>query len=232
MAKRVGVAVKQTYTVVTGGSHRVVQVRRVRPNGWTPAKRKRFLTALSMTCNVTSSSAAVGMNRHSASELKRRDPLFAAQWAEALTSGYERLEEGLLAAAIAGLHKATALREGAGTGIQDDAGVDIQDDIDAGVGTDVGDEVGGGSGSGPRSDIVASIESATRLVPLAGMQAVQVALALLARRAAGGLGSGGQRGRGRKPYRRATQAETDASIANKLDSLARRLRASAQGGEA
>ena len=112
MAKRVGVAVKQTYTVVTGGSHRVVQVRRVRPNGWTPAKRKRFLIALSMTCNVTSSSAAVGMNRHSASELKRRDPLFAAQWAEALTSGYERLEEGLLAAAIAGLHEATTLREG------------------------------------------------------------------------------------------------------------------------
>jgi hypothetical protein len=231
----VGVAVKQTYTVVTGGSHRVVQVRRVRPNGWTPAKRKTFLVALSMTCNVTSSSAAVGMNRHSASDLKRRDPLFAAQWAEALTSGYERLEEGLLAAAIAGLHEATALREGR-TAIQDDERVDIQDDIDAGVGTDVGDEVGGGFGSGPgagpRSGIVASLESATRLVPLASMQAVQVALALLARRAAGGLGGGGQRGRGRKPYRRATQAETDASIAKKLDSLARRLRGSAQGGEA
>ncbi|WP_147454377.1 hypothetical protein [Sphingomonas sp. PP-F2F-G114-C0414] len=223
-------AVKQTYTVVTGGSHRVVQVRRVRPNGWTPAKRKRFLIALSMTCNVTSSSAAVGMNRHSASELKRRDPLFAAQWAEALTSGYERLEEGLLAAAIAGLHEATALREGTGAALHDEEGVDIQDDIDAGVGTDVGGGFGGGFG--PRSDIVASIESATRLVPLAGMQAVQVALALLARRAAGGLGSGGQRGRGRKPHRRATQAETDASIAKKLDSLARRLRASAQGGEA
>ncbi|WP_147453192.1 hypothetical protein [Sphingomonas sp. PP-CE-3A-406] len=224
-------AVKQTYTVVTGGSHRVVQVRKVRPNGWTPAKRKRFLIALSMTCNVTSSSAAVGMNRHSASELKRRDPLFAAQWAEALTSGYERLEEGLLAAAIAGLHEATALREGR-TAIHDDERVDIQDDIDAGVGTDIGDGFGGGFGSGPGSGIVASLESATRLVPLAGMQAVQVALALLARRAAAGLGSGGQRGRGRKPYRRATQAETDASIANKLDSLARRLRASAQGGEA
>ncbi|RMB54763.1 hypothetical protein C8J44_2391 [Sphingomonas sp. PP-CE-3A-406] len=231
MATRVGVAVKQTYTVVTGGSHRVVQVRKVRPNGWTPAKRKRFLIALSMTCNVTSSSAAVGMNRHSASELKRRDPLFAAQWAEALTSGYERLEEGLLAAAIAGLHEATALREGR-TAIHDDERVDIQDDIDAGVGTDIGDGFGGGFGSGPGSGIVASLESATRLVPLAGMQAVQVALALLARRAAAGLGSGGQRGRGRKPYRRATQAETDASIANKLDSLARRLRASAQGGEA
>ncbi|KQS49757.1 MULTISPECIES: hypothetical protein [unclassified Sphingomonas] len=231
MAKRVGVAVKQTYTVVTGGSHRVVQVRRVRPNGWTPAKRKRFLIALSMTCNVTSSSAAVGMNRHSASELKRRDPLFAAQWAEALTSGYERLEEGLLAAAIAGLHEATALREGR-TAIHDDEVGDIQDDIDAGVGTDIGDGFGGGFGSCPGSGIVASLEPATRLVPLAGMQAVQVALALLARRAAGGLGSGGQRGRGRKPYRRATQAETDASIANKLDSLARRLRASAQGGEA
>ena len=118
MAKRVDVG--QTDTVVAGGSHRVVQVRKVRPNGWTQARRATFLTALSMTCNVTSSSAAVGSNRHSASALKRRDALFAAQWAEALASGYERLEEGLLAVAIAGLNETTALREG---GDGEDGGV-------------------------------------------------------------------------------------------------------------
>ncbi len=232
MAKRVGVDVARTCTVVTGGSHRVVQVRTARPDGWTPARRKTFLTALSMTCNVTSSSAAAGMNRHSAGALRQRDPLFAAQWAEAMASGYDRLEEGLLAAAIAGLNAATALREGKGCRpIEDETadggggGAEGQaDGFDepgiCGAGSDgagiegAGSEGGAGSAMGFR---------------LASMQAVQVALALLARRSADMRGGGG---RGCAPYRRATKAETDASIAKKLDSLAQRLRGSTEGGAA
>jgi hypothetical protein len=64
------------------------------------------------------------------------------------------------------------------------------------------------------------------------MQAVRVALALLARRSADARGGPAGGARGRKPHRRATKAETDASIAKKLDSLARRLRASMEGGGA
>lgn len=203
MAKRGDV--KQTYTVVTGGSHRVLQVRAVQANGWTKAKRATFLAALAMTCNVTSSAAAAGMKRRGASALKQRDPLFAAQWAAALASGYERLEEGLLAVAIAGLNAATALNERTGAVESDDA---AEDGIDPGC------------------------EPATGVVPLASMQAVQVALALLARRSADAWGGPAGGGRARRPHRRATQAETDAAIAKKLDSLARRVRASKEGGGA
>ncbi len=211
MAKRVTAQQGQSYTVVTGGSHRVVQVRSVRPNGWTKARRMKFLAALSMTCNVTSSSAVVGMNRSSVNMLRRRDPLFAAQWADALASGYDRLEEGLLAAAIAGLCEATALTAGLREGVRDGMG--------PGETAEQGDD--------PEADERAG--AAGGVVRLASMQAVQVALALLARHSAEARGYAGANSRARKTRRRATQAETDASIAKKLDSLARRLRASMQG---
>ena len=88
-----------------------------------------------------------------------------------------------------------------------------------GDGLEGGDGLGGGDGpaTGFRLD---------------SMQAVQVALALLGRRSADVRGGPAGGGRGRKPHRRATQAETDASIAKKLDSLARRLRASKEGDKA
>ena len=219
MAKRVKAQQGQSYTVVTGGSHRVVQVRSVRPNGWTKARRMTFLAALSMTCNVTSSSAVVGMNRSSANMLRRRDPLFAAQWADALASGYDRLEEDLLAAAIAGLSEATALNAGLIEGVRDGMRDGAWGEMGPGETAEQADD--------PEADERAEI--VTGVVRLASMQAVQVALALLARHSAEARGYAGANSRARQPRRRATQAETDASIAKKLDSLARRLRASMQG---
>ena len=174
--------------VVTGGKGRLWQARTPRKDGWTTERRERFFAALSTTCNVTTSAAAAGLNRSSAFAFRRRDAVFAAEWAEALASGYDRLEEGLLAAAIAGLHG----------------------------------EIGK-----PGADEDEALLPDAAVVALPTAQAVQVALILLGR---GGAGSG--RRRKRKPLRRATLAETDASIMKKLDSLARRLLAAPQGGDA
>ena len=214
-----------TGTVIAGGSHHVVQVRAVRRDGWTAARRTAFLAVLATTCNVTMSAAKVGMSRTTAQALRQRDPAFAARWAAALASGYDRLEEGLLAVTIAGLQGA-----GAGGDDQDASGDDV---VGAPVEFDAS-EKGGEKGGGLSPSPLLSPSSVDRLgmgsgiVPLASMQAVQVALALLNRHRAGA----GQAGAKRGAHRRATPSETNAAIAKKLDSLARRLRAASKGGDA
>ena len=218
-----------TGTVIAGGSHHVVQVRAVRRDGWTAARRTAFLAVLATTCNVTMSAAKVGMSRTTAQALRQRDPAFAARWAAALASGYDRLEEGLLAVTIAGLQGA-----GAGGDDQDASGDDV---VGAPVEFDASAK-GGENGCGLSPQLspspLLSPSSVDRLgmgsgiVPLASMQAVQVALALLNRHRAGA----GQAGAKRGAHRRATPSETNAAIAKKLDSLARRLRAASKGGDA
>ncbi len=78
------------------------QSRAIARNGWTAAKRKRFLDCLSVTCNVRQSAEFSGMSHCAVYALRRRDPDFAAQFTEALESGYVRLEAALLEKAING----------------------------------------------------------------------------------------------------------------------------------
>ncbi|MCP8891854.1 hypothetical protein [Sphingomonas faeni] len=216
-----------TGTVIAGGSHHVVQVRAVRRDGWTAARRTAFLAVLATTCNVTMSAAKVGMSRTTAQALRQRDPAFAARWAAALASGYDRLEEGLLAVTIAGLQGAGAGGAGAGGDDQGDDVVGAPVEFDA---SEKGGEKGGGLSPSPllSPSSVDRLGMGSGIVPLASMQAVQVALALLNRHRAGA----GQAGAKRGAHRRATPSETNAAIAKKLDSLARRLRAASKGGDA
>ena len=228
-----------TGVVVNGGRNRITQARTVRKDGWTAARREGFLLALSMTANVTTSAVSVGITPSGAHALRRREPGFAALWGEALASGYDRLEETLLTATLAGLRgdPAGVVLEDAGNDPADMGAAracgDGEVDGDAGggeMGVAVGDDglttMVAESGLGSGSSVLVGAMPGSGIVHLAGLQAVQVGLAMLARFRAAQAGGGG----GKRPqHRRATVAETNASIAKKLDSLAQRLRASSVG---
>jgi hypothetical protein len=78
----------------------VAQRRAVRRDGWTKARRETFLAALMQTCNIAHATRTAGMRPNAAYELRRRDPAFAGLLAEALRTGYERLEGALLGHAL------------------------------------------------------------------------------------------------------------------------------------
>lgn len=200
-------------TVIGTCKNRSIQVRAPRFDGWTKARRAQFLGVLGTTCNVRAAAAAVGMGFGTAYALRLRDPAFAAAWAAALADGYDRLEEALLAAAIAGLSGdfVAETRDAGERAAGDSAREAASDDaIDSGSdhARDSGSDLGG-----------ISVPD-TGVVRLASMQAVQVALAMLGRfRTA--QAKGGKRPKSHR--RRATVEETNASIAKKLDALAKRL---------
>jgi len=77
-----------------------LQVRKAAKGGWTPAKRAAFLEHLAATCNIAASARAVGMAPRGAHALKKRDAVFAADWAGAIEAAYETLEVRLLAYAL------------------------------------------------------------------------------------------------------------------------------------
>ena len=87
--------------VVAGTNGCAAQRRTPRRDGWTRAKRAIFLDHLEASCNIRQSAAAAGMTDGTARALRRRDPAFAAAWAEALEIGGERLRAELLADALA-----------------------------------------------------------------------------------------------------------------------------------
>ena len=196
-------------TIIGTCKNRSIQVRAPRFDGWTKARRAQFLRVLGTTCNVRAAAADVGMGFGTAYALRLRDPAFAAAWAAALADGYDRLEEALLAAAIAGLSGdfVAETRDTGKRAAEDLAGEAASDDaID--FGSDGASDLGG-----------ISVPD-TGVVRLASMQAVQVALAMLGRfRTA--QAKGGKRPKSHR--RRATVEETNASIAKKLDALAKRL---------
>lgn len=189
-------------TIVSGSMNRGIQARASRSDGWNKVRRAQFLEVLERTCNVRAAAASVGLHFSGAYALRLRDAAFAASWATALAGGYDRLEEALLAAAIAGL--------------SDDRAVEA-DDV-----TGEGDLAGQDSAGQDLAGIEGMAVPDTGIVRLASMQAVHVGLAMLGRyrtaQAAGGMGQ-------KRRHRRATVEETNASIAKKLDALAKRLAA-------
>ncbi|RHW18842.1 hypothetical protein D1610_01440 [Sphingomonas gilva] len=61
------------------------------------AKRQQlFLDALALTCNVKKAAAFAGVDKTTPYLRRRTDPVFAAQWQEAIEIGYDRLEALLL----------------------------------------------------------------------------------------------------------------------------------------
>ena len=81
------------------------KVRPARGGEWTTDKRARFLAHLAATCNVSASAKAVGIHNANVYALRRRDPDFAAAWAEAIEAGYARIEMMLIERAQGEAHR-------------------------------------------------------------------------------------------------------------------------------
>lgn len=78
--------------MLRGGKARLVQRRTVRRPRFDRRARARFIAVLSATCNVRLASRTAGIQHNVAYLARRQDPGFAADWSEALASGYARLE--------------------------------------------------------------------------------------------------------------------------------------------
>lgn len=82
-----------------GGRGRPVQMRRQK-QGWTAARRDRFLDLVAATCNVRLAAEEIGLTLASVYALRRREPEFGERWRMALLAGYDRLEGELLRKSI------------------------------------------------------------------------------------------------------------------------------------
>ena len=82
------------------GEGQALQVKAERRDGFTKARRLRFLEALAATCNVRLSARITGINVTSVYARRRRDPEFEGQWRAAILAAYERLETALMARAL------------------------------------------------------------------------------------------------------------------------------------
>ena len=187
-------------------SRRRAQMVRVGPGGWTRARRQAFLDALAETCNVTMATAAAGMRGKSAYDLRKVDPVFAGLWQEALALGYERLETALLRHALVGVN---ALEIG---------GQPERAEIPAAL------------PEAREENVPPPAERRRHAVPGSGIVGdsptpvqVQVALAMLNRRDAAERRGGVPRG-----LRKATLAEAEAALTERLDALGRQLAKSAR----
>jgi hypothetical protein len=63
--------------------------------------RDEFIVSLSETCNVSLSAERAGVALSTVYKMRQRDAAFAAAWQRALDDGYQRLEMGLVQAALA-----------------------------------------------------------------------------------------------------------------------------------
>lgn len=79
---------------------RPAQIRSKRSDGWTKARKTRFLNELALSCNVMRAAAKVGAFPASAYRRRAADGAFAEAWQAALQTGYDRLEAALLRRAI------------------------------------------------------------------------------------------------------------------------------------
>lgn len=187
---------------IAANRNRALQKRAVRHDGWTRARRQLFLDTLAGTCNVRIAIAATGLSVSTAYQLRRRDPAFAELWKEALTIGYERLEEALLQRALEGVNaieidaEAPMVLPHAAAGAGEREGAD-------GAAAAKAFQPGSGAGAGSKP----------------GAPDVQLALLLLNRHRASVEGNGPGSG----TRKRASSEETDAALRVKLDRLARQL---------
>ena len=71
--------------------------RRIRRDGWTAERRRRFLELLAAGFDVRRACAGVALSRQAAYTLRRRDPAFAQAWDGALRSARAADDEAFLA---------------------------------------------------------------------------------------------------------------------------------------
>ncbi len=204
--------------VITGGKNRVLVARKPRAKEWTLERQATFLEELAMTGNVTTSVVVVGMSLGGAYHRRSHDPAFAAAWQAALSRGYDRLEELLLATSLASLDRDDGHLGGQGDDDPSDGGVEAPRNETAAVG-DAGavEDVGAVEEGGGEKIWGGAAVSGAGLIKLSSVTAIQFALAMLNQHRA-------REARGRQSSQtcRATSVETDAALLKLLDSLARR----------
>jgi hypothetical protein len=78
------------------------RAQRIKTGGyqWSDEAEDAFFDALSATCNVRSSAAAVGFTTFTVYRQKRLRPDFAAKWRAALVQGYDAIEMELVRTAL------------------------------------------------------------------------------------------------------------------------------------
>ena len=210
--------------VITGGKNRVLVARKPRAKEWTLERQATFLEELAMTGNVTTSVVVVGMSLGGAYHRRSHDPAFAAAWQAALSRGYDRLEELLLATSLASLDRDDGRLGGQGDDDQSDGGVEAPRNKTVAVGdADAVGDAGAVEDAGAAEEVGgekiwggAAVPGAG-LIKLSSVTAIQFALAMLNQHRA-------REARGRQSSQtcRATSVETDAALLKLLDSLARR----------
>ena len=203
-------------TTISGGNKRALQRRAVRNKGWTKARRQRFLDTLAATCNVLASSAAAGIPPTNAYRLRQRDPGFAALWQEALTLGYERLEQALLTHALESINAIEIAADGP---------VDLSTGVTDPKRDTAAERAQGFPGSGAPRALAGSADGSGG-GPVGGrisMADAQFALMLLNRHRAAVEGRAAPSGGRASGQGRPTAEQTDAVLRKKLDALARRL---------
>ena len=87
--------------VVKSGKRRLLVMAKPSRREISQRKREAFIEHLGQTCNVSLSAERVGVAFSTFYKIRQRDAAFAAAWQRALDDGYQRLEMGLLQAALA-----------------------------------------------------------------------------------------------------------------------------------
>jgi hypothetical protein len=82
-----------------------LQMRRAQPGKLTREAEQAFLSALSATCNVTLSAAAVGASPRAFYRRKKQCPAFARELRMALQRGYDALELALMESTLPSSHE-------------------------------------------------------------------------------------------------------------------------------
>lgn len=83
--------------VIGKATNRRLQKRKLPAHAWSAKQERAFLDMLAATCNVVRSCKHAKVDHRSAYRRRRENPVFASAWRAAILTGYERLEEQLLA---------------------------------------------------------------------------------------------------------------------------------------
>ena len=96
--------------VLSGGAR--PQKRPVRVKGWTAKKERRFIEALTESCNVTFAAKEAGISVSAVYRRRQLDATFRSAWGRAVSVGYSQLEMMLLERALHGVEKPVPAKAG------------------------------------------------------------------------------------------------------------------------
>src|SRR4051812_41044962 len=88
------------------------QLKKRAKRDWSKAKATRFLTILAQSCNVSEACRRSGVPMTVAYRRRKMDAAFRAEWIEAISEGYQRLEGVLLDRAFNGTEKVITRKDG------------------------------------------------------------------------------------------------------------------------